>query len=244
MDWLHFIGREYYPNISDFVKEAAEYGVSRRIDERILKKFNFGDRVFLFQKVKGRNYSKMFGYFVVEVVLGSSLDVVIETLEKEEPKIKASDQEREILRRCGLYKIIVTHHVSASVPEINEKIMKSEAENILVGGTFYLEKELYSDISFQKGFRPFNYEQFDLDRRKNKNNGSTVRNRVKGYFYDEVKETTSPNKVGKIGQIKNYVKRPHTQDQIKIFEAHKKELVTGQVEWKKILDDGVRSRKS
>ncbi len=240
MNWLHFIGKTYYPDEEEFKAEAARYGVSRRIDKRIMDHFNFGDRVFLFQKVRGKDYSKMFGHFTVDRVLGSSMGDVMRAL-KEQGKVTSQYEEKDVFRRCGLYKIKADHDVEVSIPEITEKMMVSGAEDAMAGGEFVPTEGIFSEISFQQGFRPFNHEEFEQDRQKavaeGKKDGSTKRKRVDGYYYDDVVGPEDPPKKGKIIEIENYVQKPTTQELIEVFEKNKIQLVNGQIEVNTIPED-------
>jgi len=73
MTYLHFIGKEYY-SISKFIKEAKLFGVSRRVNLLMLKKFEFGDKIYLFQWDK--TSSILFGYFIFEKILGLDTEII------------------------------------------------------------------------------------------------------------------------------------------------------------------------
>lgn len=241
MDWLHFVGNKYYPNEEEFASEAEQYGVSRRIDKRMMQQMNFGDRVFLFQKIKGRDYSKMFGQFTIDRVMGSGISEMIKALKKE-GKVKDSNyEEREVYRRCGLYKITAEHDVEVSIPEITEKMTESGVRDAMVGGEFQRLEGIYSEISFQQGFRPFNHNEFEEERQKGveegKRDGTTKTKRVKGYFYDEVEEPEEPPKNGKILEVENYVQRPVSEHLNTVFEEHRKEFIAGEFAMESIPRD-------
>ena len=61
MDYLHFIGKQYYKR-HQFISEARRYGVNRRIAPNVFRKMRMGDRVFLAQG--DQRGSQIFGYFV------------------------------------------------------------------------------------------------------------------------------------------------------------------------------------
>lgn len=234
MDWLHFIGKTYYPTTEAFADEARKYGISRRIDKRIMQRMNFGDRVFLFQKIEGRDYSKMFGYFVIDRVLGSNINEIIRTLNRNGKVDDSKYEEREIYRRCGLYKITAEHNVEITIPDITEMIAEFGAQDVMIGGEFQGLDDVYSEISFQQGFRQFDYKSFEQERQKGiaegKRDGSMISKKIKGYFYGVEEELKEPPRKGKIMEVVHYVKKPVSKQLTSVFEERSKEFFRGKLE--------------
>lgn len=165
MNWLHFIGKQYY-TMNAFESEAREYQVSRRIALDKLKKMKFGDKIYLFQKARKSHNSIVFGYFTFERILGQIPESLTEELLDEghltqtmdfgEPRAGTS-----VIRGCGSY-IMGTGYILRGIdaPALADKLQKYGATKVMIGGTFFGLPHIASDIKFQMGFRPFDYDRF------------------------------------------------------------------------------------
>jgi len=72
--WLHWIGNKYY-SIKQFIEEARQIGVSRRVPAKMLKKMKWGDVIFLASKEKNLKNPLVFGYFALERIQGVKVDI-------------------------------------------------------------------------------------------------------------------------------------------------------------------------
>ena len=70
-DWLHFIGRRYYTE-QKFLEESSEIGCSRRVSLQVLKKMNFGDRVYCAIVRNNEKSPVVLGSFTIERLSGLS----------------------------------------------------------------------------------------------------------------------------------------------------------------------------
>lgn len=190
MDWLHFIGKQYY-TINAFESEAREYQVSRRIALDKLKKMRFGDKIYLFQKTRKAHNSTMFGFFTFERILGEIPQVMIDELHKEGHldltiSVNAGGIEnagKHIIRGCGSYIMgmaLILEGIDAFA--LAEKLKRHNAQKVMIGGTFYGLPHIASDINFQMGFRPFDYDGFIAEYQRLAKLGRQ-RICVKGHWY-------------------------------------------------------------
>lgn len=165
MNWLHFIGKQYY-TMNAFESEARECQVSRRIALDKLKKMKFGDKIYLFQKARKAHNSTMFGYFTFERILGQIPDSLINELRRENCFVQARDAGEPragtpVNRGCGSYimgSAYFLHGIDA--PELADKLKEHSAQKVMIGGTFFGLPHIASDIKFQMGFRPFDFDRF------------------------------------------------------------------------------------
>jgi hypothetical protein len=189
--WIHFIGKSYYPKISDFVKEAKTIGVSRAISPQMLRKMRLGDIVMLAQK-DGPS-TKIFGLFKFSEITGTT-PAAIETLRKGGHIQKKPGLTPMFIKRgCGQYQI--TNHFEIRNPnafmEAVCKLSNEELDRVMIGGAYHGLKALdinadyvLCNIPFRKGYRLFNigafYRQCDMLVQKL----SPKRHiKVKGQFY-------------------------------------------------------------
>ncbi len=194
MDWLHFVGKCNYKYIHNFTKEAEEYKVSRRISKYLLGKFNFGDRVYLFQWNPRIGKSTLFGYFVVDSIYGEFDEKITHELQIEVgPKISIG-----ISRACGSFEINAKIELDISLEEIAKKVKKYGCKYLMIGGTFVPHERIDTPIEFQRGFRNFDYNKF----KRQHDNGE----RTRGQYYttpDSI--VTQPEKTKSyMVQIVNY----------------------------------------
>ncbi len=178
--WIHFIGKSYY-TINSFEKEAAKFGVSRRIDKRLIKKMRYGDKVYVFQK-DGKS-SKCFGYFVINSVWGKYSPEMMEELDRE-GKIESNHCAIPvpIKKGCGTFVLCGSSAINCDMDELGEKIEEYGAENVMVGGTFYPMEHIRSAIPHQQGFRRFAADEFLQEAEAVKD---TARAKVRGHFYED-----------------------------------------------------------
>lgn len=211
MEWLHFIGKEYYKTIKDFAKEAEQYGVSRRISKTTVRNMRYGDAVYLFQGT--RKNSTLFGYFVIDTIFGSFERGIYQDPNFTRHLVSAEPARTEVVRGCGSF---VTGVRMATRLPLNEMVRLAEEHgvgNMMVGGKFYRHKKINSVIPFQQGFRLFNYSGFmDAFSRL-----STPGRRVKGMWYVLTDTATSvdydsddaPVTQGHIVTLETYERRGH-----------------------------------
>jgi len=215
MDWLHFIGKGFYPTAGIFEAEAAEYNVSRRINQNMLQRFNFGDRVYLFQKDK--KGSILFGYFIVDSVLGDFPDKLIIEIEKEKKVVETIVYKIKIIRKCGDFILVVKRRVKYSIKKIDLKIRIYGCENLMIGGTFFPLHPVKTPIVFQQGFRPFNYEEFQRQKNESK--------KLTGQFYLLRIPDEPENEDGYLVNISDYKKNKVVRPTKKERTIHPKNRV-------------------
>ena len=178
MDWLHFIGKNYYPSPNVFIREAQKYGVSRRISPFVFKRFNIGDRVFLFQWDKKKKASILFGYFKVERIYGKFSKLFNKEVQKKSKVDKeVEDLKQKIIedfvkRECGEFDILEYIAINLAIEEINNLLENFGCKHLMIGGKFVKLKETQSHIIFQRGFRHFDYNTYKLHKQQGKRSTS------------------------------------------------------------------------
>lgn len=195
MNWLHFIGKQYY-TLQGFVDEATEIGVNRAVAPNIFKKMNLGDKVFLAHK-DGAS-SKVFGYFTFETITGVS-DAIMCMLSKQEDvrPMELAEPGRLVRRGCGYYILEGAFSVDDSVNLMDKlrEIPDDELGRVMIGGTFHelsdfnLETDyVLTNIPFRMGFRPFDADTFfyTVLGTDNYTNASGRRPKVRGQFYTKI----------------------------------------------------------
>ena len=123
---LHYIGRRYY-TIASFTAEAKKFGVSRALPTSVLKKFEWGDKIYLafYEKDKKGPYALIFGYFVI-----AGINVANDALKTEvnnDKRIKVKDSMDfgsgiVVTRGCGEYIVSSTTVVDNKLSELIEVI--------------------------------------------------------------------------------------------------------------------------
>jgi hypothetical protein len=183
--WLHFIGRQYYTRQS-FVKEARQFGVSRRVSLNELKKMDWGDTVLL-AIMEGKS-GVLFGQFTIERLTGLSRDASL-VLEKWFGLEKVNDGGIVVRRGCGEYVTGPEYRINASLAEIADilQTLKTQGVDIgrpMVGGSFRSHQPVrLADIPHRQGFRMFNYTAFITAVKQAKAPGKSKLPAVKGQFY-------------------------------------------------------------
>ena len=134
--WLHYIGKGLY-TIESFVREAKKYGVSRAIPLQMLKKLNWGDKIYLAQSLskvetdaKNEVVAKVFGYFRVESVqLSASDKLKSEVYGDERVRAKVVDSGGYTVQRaCGSYEVGSIAVTNANLSTVAEVIKEKENE--------------------------------------------------------------------------------------------------------------------
>jgi hypothetical protein len=155
-DWIHWIGNKYY-TIPEFIKEATEMDVSRRIKKDLLKQMEWGDRIFCASKEKGRAHSCIFGYFFVDQIIGIKVtdlppDVDVKVMNL--PFAPFTDQ-----RGCGELEIGACYLTSAKVEDLAEC---ADEPLLAAKGLKILPKPwpVMKTLPAFRGFRRFDGKQF------------------------------------------------------------------------------------
>lgn len=156
--WLHFIGKSYYSEL-DFIKEAKQFGISRRVRLSILKQMQFGDRVLL-AMMQGKT-PVIIGEFVINELTGLDTDIVQGVITKYGGNLIDMGGMR-IERGCGMYITGCTYETKASIQEILQVADKSGVQcKPMVGGRYReFPKIRLLSVPYTRGFRLFDYEAF------------------------------------------------------------------------------------
>jgi len=222
VDWLHWIGKQYYTTNS-FIKEAEKYGVSRRVSLQQLKQMSWGDTIYC-AMLDGKT-GVIFGYFKVKQITG--LDP--ETAERVRDRYACELLDNggyAVSRSCGEYATGATYSISADIKEIANEIMNIEGEKenlrppptpprggkskLMVSGHFTIKEPIrLLDIPFRQGFRAINGKSLIYQAENNNR-------KVKGQFYLEAatKLWYEHNRIpqsGDIQEVKTYNKNLNTR---------------------------------
>lgn len=211
--WLHFVGRSYYATEAAFIREAKQYGVSRRISLRLLKAFRFGDVVLL--AMWDGHSAVVFGEFTVEVVSGFDSFFTAELRARGLIREKVSSGGTFIKRGCGSYYTGSTYTVSCDIDklaEIAEAREKAGAPTVqpMISGPFRERERVRINIAFSRGFRRFNLEEFEEAVRaaklKAEAQGRKLRvMKVDGVFLGE-REAALLSGEGAVQEVRDYIK--------------------------------------
>ncbi len=213
MDWVHFVGKSYYPTIREFETEARKFRVSRKIASSMLQSMNFGDRIVLFQWQ--RPSSEVFGYFTVDSVLGDFPKEVLEELAREVEVSSSEHQDTLVARKCGQYTIVQTTDLKVSISAIARKIKQHGGKNIMLGGAYTPLKKLgvrahgaeqpTTRIKTRIPFRP-GYRQLDLKALIDDYQGIRTKQKVvkKQYYVKPLERKVTPG--SKLILIRDYIK--------------------------------------
>jgi hypothetical protein len=159
--WLHFIGKQYYSR-GKFVKEAKQYGVTRRVSLQQLKKMAYGDMVLL--AMMDSKSPVVFGSFVIDKISGLSPAASAAVKEKFECEM-VSEGGSLVVRGCGMYIEGARYAVKATLREIVDILeeLKEQGKDIglpMVGGRLEPHKLIrLKDIPFRQGFREIDYDK-------------------------------------------------------------------------------------
>jgi len=213
MNWLHFVGKTYYPNTETFSVEAEKYNVSRRISAGVMKKMNVGDRVFLMQWEK--DHSLLFGSFKVKTALGAFAENFLDRFSEQESSRK--ERQETVSRGCGFYVINSEHKLETSLKKIAETAKSTKVGNLMIGGSYTPHYPVKCELHFTRGFRPFDYDKFESEAKKIKSENQLL----KGKF--EVTDSVTTEKTGEILllNLSNYMKKPRVkrlQDEFKLLK--------------------------
>ena len=138
--WLHWIGNEYY-SIESFISEAEEYGVSRRVPKHILKKMEWGDKVFLATRETGKKKPVIFGYFYIDRLQGINIDDLPEDIAV---KVVNAGPVALVKRGCGY---LVAGGIYAYTDANVERLADYAGEETFVRGGFKIFPEPYPELS-------------------------------------------------------------------------------------------------
>jgi len=193
--WLHYIGRSYYTE-RGFVREAREYGVTRRVSLKTLKRMQWGDRVIL--AIRDGATSIVFGQFTITKLSGLSSEA-IEAIERAGivTATLASDQSncgKTIKRGCGCYTIGFVIAVEADLEKLAAALDEcDDPGKPMIGGPFSeRERVRLKKIKHSMGFRPFDLEAFEAAVAESREALARPPT-VSGFFYSKVGEVTAPN---------------------------------------------------
>jgi hypothetical protein len=154
------IGRAYYPTKNKFIKEAKQYGITRRISLRQLKKMAYGDMVLL-AMMDGKS-PVIFGSFVIEKISGLSPAASLVIRERFSCEL-VREGGIPVQRGCGEYIEGACYRVKATLREIVDVLEELKEQEVdiglpMVGGRFEPHKLLrLKDIPFRQGFREIDY---------------------------------------------------------------------------------------
>lgn len=185
--WLHFIETSHYTR-PQFLREAATLGITRRIDRRVLERFEFGDVVYL--ATKSGSTPILFAKFVVSTLSGFSR-AEIEALAKTW-ELRCVDIGGQLIEReCGDYQALATFEV------VGERVSIARALELCA------ELEPVRLVSMKKrlprGFRLFDADSFTQVCASVPKPARGFR-RVKGFFY--VDKDAPPSNVVRLDEFR------------------------------------------
>lgn len=211
MEWLHWIGKQYY-TMNSFTKEAEKYGVSRRVSPQQMKQMNWGDTVYC-AMLDGKT-GVIFSSFTVDRITGLNAETNKKITEKHPSKLVDTGG-YAVNRGCGEYTTGPTYSIDADIEEIANEVIEIEAKSDnkskpMVSGQFTkIEPIRLLDIPFRQGFRAINGVAIRYEVEQNGN-------KVKGQFYLELsaKEWYKHNRTatsGEVQEVKQYHKNPENR---------------------------------
>jgi len=209
--WLHFIGKQYYSR-GKFVKEAKQYGITRRVSLQQLKKMAYGDMVLL-AMMDGKS-PVVFGSFVIDKISGLSPAASAVIKEKFEYET-VSEGGAIVVRGCGMYIEGARYAVKATLREVVDVLegLKEQEVDIgkpMVGGRFEPHKLIrLKDIPFRQRFREIDYDKilndigFFLSTEKAKT-PVTLRDQ---YYITNDSDIESSEQEGLVEEVKDYQRK-------------------------------------
>lgn len=206
-DWLHWIGKSNY-TINSFAKEAAKYGVTRRVSLNVAKQMSWSDKVYC--AMKDGKTGVIFGYFSIDRISGLSpyaTTLVTSTLENE----LVDEGGLTVSRGCGGYVTGARYIVTGDLQDIVRIVDDANNECVdigkpMVGGMFQtITKIRLLDIPFRQGFRIIDEIALLIA-----STGDS--NKVRGQFYihDNSLKRPTPNylkECGWVQAVENYKQR-------------------------------------
>lgn len=167
MAWLHWTGAQYY-TIPEFIREAREWGVSRRIKASILKSMSWGERIYLVGKERGLKRPVVFGFFYLERVKGIRLDEETRAkLEKETGKsIEVVSEDLSLLVKRGCGYCVEGGLYCATEASVEELVDYGDTEDPEIRGKLYILPKPYPalrNLSPFRGYRAFDEDSFRQD---------------------------------------------------------------------------------
>lgn len=117
--WHHFIGKQY--SVKQFVREAGQHGITRRVSPQQARGMNFGDEVIF---CRWHDKSEGATAFARGIITGITLDeetaklVAAEFVGEIQQAINTGAVSRSVERVCGEYQEVFTIHIHASMGDI------------------------------------------------------------------------------------------------------------------------------
>lgn len=174
--WIHWIGNAHYTPYQ-FIKEARKMGVSRRIPPHILKQMSWGDRIYCATREPGKKNPVVFGYFILESLVGIQVQDMPEDLKGkvrniEDPGLLAVE------RGCG-YLVVGGYYCTTNTVE--ELAKYTSEPNVRSHGLKIFPKPwpVLQGMKPFRGFRPFDDDTFLFDLEDN------PKPRLKKFYYVE-----------------------------------------------------------
>ncbi len=225
-DWIHFIGKAYYPTPEAFAVEADRYGVTRRIAKAVLKKMSFGDVVHCAMK-DNKGKARVFGSFTFDTISGLSRAAMINLITDHLAKIELPDVDdlpdlEEVVRGCGEYLAATPIEIDMTPADLVDALDGiADIGKLMVGGKFLWHDNpgMLRDVKQRQGFRLFDARAFTFARDRLQENGLTPD--VSGMFYAKA---TDPGPAGGKAQAVHKYRRQEQVDRDNRDEARAVEL--------------------
>lgn len=174
MDWLHWVGASY--TIPSFIREAKDWGVSRRIKPATIKQMAWGDRIYLASREKGLKAPVVFGLFYLDTIKGIRLNEDARArMEAETGKhieVVSHDPALLVRRGCGFCQEGGLYLSTDS--EVKDLLDYGEPEDPEVRGKLYVFPRPWvalKNLRPFRGYRPFDGEAFRRDISLGKSSG-------------------------------------------------------------------------
>ena len=156
---VHYIGTNTY-NAKSFAKEAHEYGVSRAMPVSLIKKMDFGDKVFLAENIHDKTgEANIFGGFTVGGFTPMNIsEIEMETLmTRLTRKVNDNKTGEYVMRLCGRYQVVSVGMIDN--PDINKlsdcintlKDINPDAKVLLTGKYFDINPVQYGPLFQTRG---------------------------------------------------------------------------------------------
>lgn len=188
-DWIHFIGRKYYPTPEAFASESERLGITRRVSREAIKTVSFGDVVHC-AMINNRGNAEIFGSFAVTRLSGLSRAEMIKLIIEQADSVELpepDDSEPELTERgCGEYIAadpIVADMSIAEIIEAIDGVPDGDKGKLMLGGVFVPHEIVGTlrDVEHRQGIRRFDYRSFAIARDNLVRNALTPD--VAGKFY-------------------------------------------------------------
>lgn len=159
--WLHWVGAVHY-SIKSFIAEANKMGVSRRVAAPVLKRMNWGDKIYCAIREKGEIHPVVFGYFFVETIYGIQTKDLIPEIETKVYYVADPLDLQDEKRGCG---DLEPGGLYATTTATVEELADASQEPQVRGGLKVLPKPWPVLVGMPpfRGFRPFDEARFLTD---------------------------------------------------------------------------------